>query len=151
MKDFCVDRAIERESLDKVGCTTPYGPEKDQICNNKDDGSSAIKVYEDKGMTAWDESHSAKECLNPCSTFTFATKMFKKAAGGKYNKSIVHIAFDNKFIKVTEEYYIYTGINLIAEIGGYVGLFLGISVNQVINLMDFIAAKIEKFHDILKS
>ena len=144
MKDFCVDKAIERESLDKVGCTTPYGPEKDQICNHKDDGSSAIKVYASKGMTAWDESNSTKECLNPCSTFTFATKSFKKEISGKFNKfnnSIVNIFFDKKFFKVTEEYYIYTGINLIAEIGGYVGLFLGISINQVIYLMDFTASK----------
>ena len=26
-KDFCVDKVIENESFDKVGCTTPYGPD----------------------------------------------------------------------------------------------------------------------------
>ena len=40
----------------------------------------------------------------------------------------------HQYIKVTEAYYSYTELELIAEFGGYVGLFLGISVfdiNQV--------------------
>ena len=34
-------------------------------------------------------------------------------------------------IKVTEAYYSYTELELIAEFGGYVGLFLGISVFDI--------------------
>ena len=48
MKDFCVDKAIEKESIKKVGCTTPYGPNKSQICNNKNDADAAYKIYHDK-------------------------------------------------------------------------------------------------------
>ena len=39
-------------------------------------------------------------------------------------------------IKVTKAYHVYSGLSLIAEIGGYVGLFLGVSINQVTNLFD---------------
>ena len=39
-------------------------------------------------------------------------------------------------IKVTEAQYLYSGLSLIAEVGGYVGLFLGVSVNQVTILVD---------------
>ena len=53
-------------------------------------------------------------------------------------------------IKVTRDYYTYTEISLIAEIGGYVGLFLGVSVNQVTYLMDFIAIRIVQLRDNLK-
>ena len=143
MKDFCVDKAIEKESIDKVGCTTPYGPDKSKICNNKSDGAAAFYgIYSAKGWN-WDDSNSTKECLNPCSIFTFATKRFQVTHTGTYNHSAVVISFE-RFIRVTSEYYIYTGINLIAEIGGYVGLFLGISVNQVTNLMDFIASRMKQ-------
>ena len=58
--------------------------------------------------------------------------------------------FFEEFIRVTRDYYTYTEISLIAEIGGYVGLFLGVSVNQVTNLMNFIAANIVQIHDNLK-
>ena len=144
MKDFCVDKAIEKESIDKVGCTTPYGPNKSQICNNKRDGDAAFYgIYFAKGRNNWDDSNSTKECLNPCSVFTFETKRFQNTLTGSFNHSVVVISFE-RFIRVTSEYYIYTGINLIAEIGGYVGLFLGISVNQVTNLMDFIASRLKQ-------
>ena len=36
-----------------------------------------------------------------------------------------------KFIRVLETYWAYSGLSLLAEVGGYVGLFLGVSVNQV--------------------
>ena len=34
-------------------------------------------------------------------------------------------------VQVFEAYYTYDGLSMVAEIGGYVGLFLGISINQV--------------------
>ena len=139
-----MNKAIEKESIDKVGCTTPYGPDKSQICNIKSDALVAHGIYHYKGAHNWDDTNSTIECLNPCSIFTFATKKFQnvslpaKAAGS----TVIHIIFQ-RFIKVTTEYYIYTEINLIGEVGGYVGLFLGISINQVIYLMDFTASKIK--------
>ena len=37
----------------------------------------------------------------------------------------------NRFIQVTESYLAYTELELLAEIGGYVGLFLGFSILQL--------------------
>ena len=42
-------------------------------------------------------------------------------------KKQVILTFD-KFIKVTHAYLAYTELELLAELGGYVGLFLGYSV-----------------------
>ena len=41
-----------------------------------------------------------------------------------------------EYIKVTEAFYLYSTLTLIAEVGGYVGLFLGVSVNQVSGLFN---------------
>ena len=81
--------------------------------------------------------------MNPCSIFTFKTetnekKLFLQDA----DRAVVYISFA-RYAKETTHYYIYTEINLIGEVGGYVGLFLGISINQVIYLMDFTASKIK--------
>ena len=53
-----------------------------------------------------------------------------------------------ELVAVTKDYYTYTELSLIAEIGGYVGLFLGVSVNQVIDLMDFMVVKFQLFYDL---
>ena len=39
----------------------------------------------------------------------------------------------------------YSGLTLIAEIGGYVGLFLGVSINQLTNLLDVLILQIKKY------
>ena len=36
-----------------------------------------------------------------------------------------------QFVKVYKSYWAYEGLEMIAEVGGYVGLFLGVSVNQI--------------------
>ena len=100
MKDFCVDKAIEKESIKKVGCTTPYGPNKSQICNNKNDADAAYKIYHDKGEKNWDDTNSTKECLNPCSIFTFATEKFQNTGLPVADSAVVLISFE-RFIKST--------------------------------------------------
>ena len=31
-KDLCIDKEIEKESLEKMGCVTPFGPNKTHLC-----------------------------------------------------------------------------------------------------------------------
>jgi len=44
-------------------------------------------------------------------------------------------------INVIESYHLYSTLSLIAEIGGYVGLFLGVSINQVSVLINVVIDK----------
>ena len=79
---------------------------------------------------------------------TRSFEKYKKSKKRSYSSILIYF---EENIKVTRDYYIYTKINLIAEIGGYVGLFLGVSVNQVINLIDFTAAKVNQIQHYISS
>ena len=39
-------------------------------------------------------------------------------------------------IKITEAHWLYSVLSMIAEIGGYVGLFLGVSIIQINHVFD---------------
>ena len=45
-------------------------------------------------------------------------------------------------VEVVSSYYLYSGLSLIAEVGGYVGLFLGVSINQIANFIEWILTRI---------
>ena len=127
------------------------GPNKSRICNNKNDADAAYRIYHDKREKYWVDTNSSKECLNPFTIFTFTTEtntkelFFQDAC-----YAIIFISF-GRYAKETTHYYIYSEINLIGEVGGYVGLFLGILIDQVIYLLDFIGSRIKQLHDIYKS
>ena len=44
------------------------------------------------------------------------------------------VFYFRRSVKVTKEFYLYTGLSLAAEIGGYVGLLMGFSVFSVANI-----------------
>ena len=52
----------------------------------------------------------------------------------------------NKKIQETVAYYSYDDLSFIAEIGGYVGLFLGASIYQIADLIGIIMRKIMIFY-----
>ena len=144
-KDLCTDAELESKSLETFGCTTPFGANKDKICQDQVIGSKALKLYKDTFM-----NKRATNCNSPCSFVS--TKAIKikdekindtiKINGELKTYNFVKILF-KKNIKVVVAYPTYSGISLIAEIGGYVGLFLGVSVNQVSALMYIVLDKIE--------
>ena len=48
------------------------------------------------------------------------------------------VYYFRKDVKYSNEYYIYTAAVMIAEIGGYMGLFLGISLFDLSLIIDYI-------------
>ena len=85
--------------------------------------------------------------MNPCSFFTLtltdSVDYVSNEGFGKADTSL-ELNFEN-VIKVNKGYYAYSELSLIAEIGGYVGLFLGVSVNQITNLIEFVVLKIQQY------
>ena len=86
-----------------------------------------------KNMT---NSMSELNCPYPCK-FLRITVSPSKARISNDEKSQGEVAMNfNKFIRVTDVKYSYTALELLAEFGGYVGLFLGISVFHFSDLFD---------------
>ena len=135
-QDLCNDARVEKSSLRKIGCTTPFGLNKDKICKDQENGSKAIELYTEIFVD------HVNSCYGPCSFVL--TKAIRTRAVNNVDKnySSLTIYFDEK-IKVIDAHHLYSGLSLIAEIGGYVGLFLGVSVNQVSVLMNILLDKID--------
>ena len=109
--------------MERIGCTTPFGLDLDNICTEQNKSVEAVSLF-------WPISANGKEvddCPYPCHflrTWITNTEYEDKTS---FNKGRIMLAFD-KYIKVTTSNYSYTGLELLAELGGYVGLFLGLSV-----------------------
>ena len=101
-------------------------------------GTKVKEIYANK----IEKYHS--KCQNPCSFFSVMTIKTYTALPWPLKGSRIEITFKEN-IKVTTSYYLYSGLSLIAEVGGYVGLFLGVSVNQIANLFEWILTKINFF------
>ena len=108
--------------MEEVGCTSPFGINIDNICTDTNKSKEAIKLYNQM----IDKRQSIKKCEYPCQ-YTRSTFMILKMNKNATKSQTFTLEFD-KYIKVTRAYYSYTGLELIAEFGGYVGLFLGMSV-----------------------
>ena len=123
------------------GCTTPFGLNKSAICTNTNSSAEALKLY--------DLYHSKpeKHCPNLCNFLEvslrtqFVTNSSKDDEPGRS-----YIAFSLKnTIKVTNSHFLYDGLTLMAEIGGYVGLFLGISVVHVNDMIRNVLERIARY------
>jgi hypothetical protein len=138
--DKCILNGLEEESLKTIGCVTPFGITKDKICQNKQDSKKAFQLYlkyRDDDLVIRNIS-----CYDPCSYI--GVKLLKGPESEANNgKGKLVLAFDEK-VHETVAYYSYDDLSFIAEIGGYVGLFLGASVYQTADLFQFISEILEK-------
>ena len=138
--DECLLEKLTNESMEKIGCTTPFGISTDNVCKNESIGKEALEIfdeYKDDGR-----SNKSLSCLKPCSYMTFKlSNIDEKSMDGKtYGK--LKLIF-NGLVHETVSYYSYDGLSFIAELGGYIGLFAGVSVYQTADLIDFIMRKYE--------
>ena len=126
------------------GCTTPYGPHKDQICKNKENGT---KVF-DKYVETID-GHKY-DCKNPCKYIIsrpFITSDLSNQPNINGQKVAYFKIYFKRNIKFTRAHYLYSELSLIAEIGGYFRLFLEVFVNNLSN--GIFGIEIPKYVDIL--
>ena len=108
--------------MERIGCTTPFGLELDNICTDQNKSLEAARLL-------WKISSNVeviKECQYPCH-FLMNWITTTGYTSTHNDDGRILLQFD-KYIKVTTSRYGYTELELLAELGGYVGLFLGLSV-----------------------
>ena len=136
--DNCVDQYVEKVSLDRFGCTTPFSKNKNNICTNKSAAKEALGLYKRLHKS------ESNPCLTPCTTLSIrAMKQRQQPLLELNGYTQIRLNLKDRVL-ITEEIPLYSGLSLISEIGGNVGLFLGISVNQVSNLLETIFDQIKQ-------
>ena len=131
----CVLNELEKESLKMIGCVSPFGITKDNICENEQVSKKAFLLYK---RFKNKEDLTKLSCLEPCTYMSVkiikATSL-EKVSTDEIGKLLLHF---NGQVHETVAYYSYDDLSFIAEIGGYVGLFLGASMYQTADLFDTI-------------
>ena len=104
----------------------------DKICTDKNKSKVALDMF--KKLV--NRKTLIEKCTYPCQFLRnmLMPSVIRKNDTASYKKSFT-LYFD-KFIKVTHSYLAYTELELLAELGGYVGLFLGYSVFHLSELID---------------
>ena len=84
-------------------------------------------------------------CLEACSYMSIkVTKAGEREEKQLKNQGRLILSFRQKIHK-TEAYYLYEGISLVADTGGFVGLFLGASVYQMADLFESFMSRVSIF------
>ena len=126
--------------MTKLGCTTPFGLNKSEICTESNSSSKALKLYDlylHKPDTVCPELCNFLEV-------SLRTQLSIKSNEDTSGTSYVKFSLKNT-IKVTKSHFLYNGLTLMAEIGGYVGLFLGISVVHVNDMVRNVLERISGY------
>ena len=83
-------------------------------------------------------------CAQPCARMDiwFGIPVVDELVG-EPNKAKLRIYFKKK-LQVRKSYIAYTGVSLFAEIGGYLGLLLGISFMDIVRVIDILLDLVKK-------
>lgn len=120
--------------MEQFNCTTPYGRIKENICTNVTLAKRALELYFDL------KKFKNNTCDKSCFSLALSGLESTDLEIGSSTQSVATFSFKEN-VKVITAFYLYSDLSLLAEIGGYVGLFLGVSVNQVSGLLEVILLK----------
>ena len=132
--DECVFGELKEGLMSEIGCITPYcGIDKENICTD----------YIKANQSSWYQNGfmgtgvlENVECMEACSYVTIKLTHVSQVDAKNESLGILNLIYQEKIQKI-ESYYIYSTLSLIAELGGYVGLFLGASVVQISEVIAF--------------
>ena len=126
-RDDCYDSATFQESMETLNCTWPLLRKKDHICIEQD----KVKVAQKIGID-YLSGRKGSNCASSCSFVKVSYSLLRKT---KLEPKMIRFMFPES-IEVQSAFYVYQELSLIAEVGGYVGLFLGYSVYQITDMFD---------------
>ena len=137
--------------MSKIGCTSPFGsaPNHSNICTDPEKAKKTYDIFDKfayKNLTAKREK-CPKSCTTIVTNIGSYTETDKNADDYKdyyygnfyddhdYDTGYLKIRFQRS-VKISRSRVTYGLLELLAEVGGYVGLFLGVSINQLSSVMN---------------
>ena len=106
----------------KDNCTAPWVPNNDNICTKANDISTCYWIWKNRIQS------DAGDCILPChSVFVHLDAKEYHMINNSKEYAMLYLYFPTNLFK-SEEHFLYHSNNLFAEIGGYVGLLLGLSL-----------------------
>ena len=115
--DTCMYQTLKMHMMNitssEYGCTTPWILNTTKICKKSDNVKAVCLVNHKRGENQF------KDCHLPCQTLTVS--LGDKDKPDMYDGINLGLYFPPRVL-LTEEKYLYTFHNLVAEIGGLIGL-----------------------------
>lgn len=138
--DQCMYDILYQMSLNEVNCTVPWLPKKDRICVDAESRSKAFKLYQNNRRNQFGL------CETPCAFTNVFFGPPVEEFGFSSNEGVIStgaelVIYFRRDVKVTIEYFLVSGISMIAEIGGYASLLLGFSLFNLTDLAEFVFAR----------
>ena len=141
-RDTCIEDLMVEKSMEMVGCTAPYVNNKSSICEDLEKAKLAHEVYAEIRLRAFLDKipNCPKSCQFLMINFgrTHSVQPIDKPIGELFLRF-------QRYIKVSKVGFTYRALELFAEFGGYLGLLLGISINQLPGMVDGCFIKIKKY------
>ena len=128
--DDCIYNMLTNEMRKNTedNCTVPYVRDDRKICTKDKDINTAFWI-------AWNRvTNQQLDCNIPCHflTVSLGAKNYQNTSS---THGILYLYYAPR-VTQSEERLLYTLLNLVAEIGGYVGLILGYSLFHVVDLIN---------------
>ena len=141
-------RHMEANTQSENGCTVPW------VMNGTEGATKICKDPENINTTfwiAWNRvTNQMDDCPVPCDTLlvSLGAKNYAFKDDRDYGQLYLYFAPRTMF---SEELTLYTPLSMFAEIGGYVGLLLGVSLwNFAAWISDILEGRIKKIEDVNK-
>ncbi len=122
----------------QFNCTTPFSQHKTVICEDPQVAMKALALYKEY------QFNYKGNCLKPCNYLQVKLSL-EAMINSRYTSPdsyMLRLKFQGD-VKKVRAFYIYPFKSLIAEIGGWVGLFLGMSLYQVTSFFKIIYNKLK--------
>ena len=132
-----------QESIKSFDCTTIFGEENSSICLDAEKHKLARGLFED--IARWNTTEAYKRCPRSCTALLIDLGRETKKSLNIFIHDTSRLVINfGKYIKVFTSHSAYGWLELLAEVGGYFGLFLGVSINQFISIYNQLLNTLKK-------
>ena len=142
----CVDEEMRSKMLPLLGCMVPWVSQRDQcftILERLPKHESLLKELQSIILAAWGGyEYESENCPRPCTLISVEAKYLQSGTGGANNYISIDFA---PFVQLEYIVLQYDFTQLVVEIGSSLGLWLGLSVVGLFDILVIVVDRINIF------